>query len=177
MTVIAADTGKCLDYRVLSKHCDACNSWEHKKKTEPERFDNFMATPECSINHVGSAESMEASCLKECFMTFVETNKLRYTNYIGDGNSKSYNHIFQADPYGGIGVNKLECIGHIQKRLGIRLRKLKSANTKTVLSDGKKLCGQGCLTERFINKLQNYYGIAIQSSCHGNVYSLKWSKF
>ena len=88
MTVIAADTGKCLDYRVLSKHCDACNSWEHKKKTEPEKYDNFMATHECSINHVGSAGSMEASGFKECFMTFVETNKLRYTNYIGDGDSK-----------------------------------------------------------------------------------------
>ena len=76
VTVIAADTGKCLDYRVLSKHCDACNSWEHKKKTEPEKYDNFMATHECSINHVGSAGSMEASGLKECFMTSVETNKL-----------------------------------------------------------------------------------------------------
>ena len=29
VTVIAADTGKCLDYRVLSKHCDACSYWEH----------------------------------------------------------------------------------------------------------------------------------------------------
>ena len=47
-----------------------------------------MATHECSINHVGSAGSMEASGLKECFMTSVETNKLRYTNYMGDGNSR-----------------------------------------------------------------------------------------
>ena len=146
VTVIAADTGKCLDYRVLSKHCDACNSWEHKKKTEPEKYDNFMATHECSINHVGSAGSMEASGLKECFMTSVETNKLRYTNDSGDGDSKPYNDIFQADPYEGIGVNKLECIAHIQKRVETRLRKLKSANTKTVLSDGKKLSGQGRLT-------------------------------
>ena len=65
------------------------------------------------------------------------------------------------------------CIGHIQKRVGTRLRKLKCPNTKTVLSDGKKLSGQGRLTEKFINKLQNYYGIAIRSSCHRNVYSLK----
>ena len=47
-----------------------------------------MATHECSINHVGSAGSMEASGLKEYFMTSVETNKLRYANYIGDGNSR-----------------------------------------------------------------------------------------
>ena len=73
---------------------------------------------------------METSGLKECFMTSVETNKLRYTNYIGDGDSKSYNDIFQADPYEGIGVNKIECIGHIQKRVETRFRKLKSENTK-----------------------------------------------
>ena len=35
-------------------------------------------------------------------MTSVKTNKLRYTNYTGDGDSKSYNDIFQADPYEGI---------------------------------------------------------------------------
>ena len=85
-----------------------------------------------SINHVGSAGSMVVSGLKECFMTSVEINKLRYTNYIGDGDSKSYN-IFQADPYQGIGVNKLECTGHIQKLLGTRLRQLESPNTKTVM--------------------------------------------
>ena len=50
---------------------------------------------------------------------------------------------------------------------------MKSANTKTVLSDGKKLSSQGLLTEKFINKLQNYYGIAIRSFCHGNINSLK----
>ena len=155
MTVIPADTGKFPDYRVLSKHCDACNSWEHKKKAEPEKYDNFMATHECSINHVGSAESMEGSGLKECFMFSVEKNKLRYTNYIGDGDSKSYNDTFQADSYEGIGLNKLECIGHIQKGVGTRLRKLKSANTKTVLSNGKKLSCLERLTEKVINKLQN----------------------
>ena len=89
-----------------------------KKKTEPEKYDNFMTTHECSINHVGTAGSIEASGLKGFFMTSVETNKLRYTNYIGEGESKSYNDIFQADPYEGTGVNKLECIGHIQKRVG-----------------------------------------------------------
>ena len=37
-------------------------------------------------------------------MTSVKTNKLRYTNYTGDGDSKSCNDIFQADPYEGTGV-------------------------------------------------------------------------
>ena len=37
----------------------------------------------------------------------------------------------------------------------------------------KKLSGQGHLTEKIINKLQNYYGIAIGSTCYENVHSLK----
>ena len=37
----------------------------------------------------------------------------------------------------------------------------------------KKLSGQSRLTEKIINKLQNYYGIAIRSTCHENVHSLK----
>ncbi|GFY09497.1 uncharacterized protein TNCV_4321761 [Trichonephila clavipes] len=53
-------------------------------------------------------------------------------------------------------VNKLECIGHVQKRVGSHLRKLK----KSV----KGLGGKGKLTDNFIDKLQNYYGIAIRSN-------------
>ena len=55
------------------------------------------------------------------FITSVKTNKLQYTGYIEDGDLKSYNDIYQADPYEGAVVNKLECIGHIQKRDGTRL--------------------------------------------------------
>ena len=54
-----------------------------------------------------------------------------------------------------------------------RLRELKAANTKTILSDEKKLNGQGLLTEKIISKLQNYYGIAVRSTCHENIHSLK----
>ena len=104
------------------------------------------------------------------FITSVKTNKLQYTGYIEDRDLKSYNDIYQADPYEGVVVNKLECIEHIQKRDGTRLKKLKAANTK-ILSNGKKFRGQGQLTEKFINKLQNYYSIAIRSTCPENVYS------
>ncbi|GFW33769.1 uncharacterized protein TNCV_4052181 [Trichonephila clavipes] len=46
--------------------------------------------------------------------------------------------------------------GHIQKRVGSRLRKLKLKQ--------KGLGGRGKLTDSFIDKLQNYYGIAIRSN-------------
>ncbi|GFV46285.1 uncharacterized protein TNCV_3231741 [Trichonephila clavipes] len=51
---------------------------------------------------------------------------LRYTDYYGDGDSKAFDAV--KDIYGKDSVTKLECIGHIQKRVGTRLRKLKSRN-------------------------------------------------
>ncbi|GFX30769.1 uncharacterized protein TNCV_1181471 [Trichonephila clavipes] len=51
---------------------------------------------------------------------------LRYTDNYGDGDSKAFDAV--KDIYGKDSVTKLECIGHIQKRFGTRLRKLKSRN-------------------------------------------------
>ncbi|GFW31275.1 uncharacterized protein TNCV_2578561 [Trichonephila clavipes] len=79
---------------------------------------------------------------------------LQYTEYYGDGDSKGFLQV--KDIYGENSVTKLECIGHIQKRVGSRLRKLKK-NTKGLGRKGK-------LTDKFIDKLQNYYGIAIRSN-------------
>ena len=51
-------------------------------------------------------------------------------------------------------VNKLKCLGHIQKLGGTRNRNLKVINLKAVLCDGKKLSGQEHLTEKFsLNKV------------------------
>ncbi|GFV81641.1 uncharacterized protein TNCV_1702981 [Trichonephila clavipes] len=60
------------------------------------------------------------------------------------------------DTYGVNSVSKFECIGHALKRVGSRLRKLK---TKT-----KRLSGKGKLTDNFIDRLQNYYGIAVRNN-------------
>ncbi|GFT60688.1 uncharacterized protein TNCV_3584051 [Trichonephila clavipes] len=53
---------------------------------------------------------------------------------------------------------------HVQKRVGSRLRKLK---TKT-----KGLSGKGKLTDNFIDRLQNYYGIAVRSNV-GNLTAMQ----
>ena len=74
---------------------------------------------------------------------------LRYTTFIGDGDSSSYSTVVAAKPYGDdVVINKGECIGHVQKRVGTRLRNLKKIY-KEVLSDGKKLGGAGRLTEGY----------------------------
>ena len=36
--VTSADTGKCLDYRVMLKDCDVCYFWEDRKKQSQTNF-------------------------------------------------------------------------------------------------------------------------------------------
>ena len=50
-------------------------------------------------------------------------------------------------------INKLECVGHIQKRLGCRLRTLQQTCKGKKLSDGKGISGKGKLTDRAVNLL------------------------
>ncbi|XP_065678497.1 uncharacterized protein LOC136093423 [Hydra vulgaris] len=171
VSVIAVDTGKCLDYRVRTKKCKACELWEDKFNSD--EYEEFMQKHknDCHLNHIGSAGSMEAAGLVECFNASVLERKLRYINYLGDGDSKAFSDIQKQNPYGKE-ITKLECVGHIQKRVGARLRKLKATN-KSLLSDGKKLGGVGRLTDKKINKLQNYFGIAIRQCCGKSVYELK----
>ena len=179
VTVISSSSNKCIDYRIMTKTCKACQSWGRRKDTE--EYKKFIANHDCDINHEGLSGAMEATGLVECFMSSVQDQKLRYINYIGDGDSKSYSDIVAKDPYNGKCVGhiqmenyngKLECVGHIQKRVGARLRKLKS-NSKSNLSDGKPIGGKGRLTDKIINKMQNYFGIAIRQFTGTTVYELK----
>ena len=170
VTVISSNSNKCIDYRIMTKTCKACQSWESCKDTD--EYEKFITNHDCDLNHEGSSGAMEAAGLVECFMSSVQDRKLRYINYIADGDSKSYSGIVAKDPYNGKEVKKLECVGHIQKRVGARLRKLKS-NSKSNLSDGKPIGGKGRLTDKMINKLQNYFGIAIRQCTGTTVYELK----
>ncbi|GFV44071.1 uncharacterized protein TNCV_3571921 [Trichonephila clavipes] len=89
---------------------------------------------------------MEPLGVYRIFERSVEMRKLQYVNFFGDGDSKWYASV--KDIYGKNTVAKYECIGHIQKRVGTKLRKLKSKR--------KDLGGRGKLTDAFIDKLQNY---------------------
>lgn len=44
--------------------------------------------------------------------------------YLGDGDSKAFKSVVDSKPYDNCDINKLECVGHIQKRVGGRLRRL-----------------------------------------------------
>ena len=68
---------------------------------------------------------MEADGLIECLQVSEKDRKLRHINYLGDGDSKSFLEVSKLDIYPQKQVKKLQCVGHFQKRLGSRLRKLK----------------------------------------------------
>lgn len=76
-----------------------------------------------------------------------------------DSDSKAFNAV--ENTYGSCKVEKLDCVGHVQKRMGKRLINLK-ATTKGKLADGKPIGGQGHLSESRIK--QKYCGLAIRQN-------------
>lgn len=97
---------------------------------------------------------MEPDAVVQMFSRSESTYNVRYAYYVGDGDSKTFKSIQDAKPYGNFAVTKKECIGHVQKRLGTRLRNLKK--------EVKNLGGRGKLTGKLIDELSVYYGLAIR---------------
>ncbi|XP_071652157.1 uncharacterized protein [Temnothorax longispinosus] len=130
-----------------------CEVWNKKQNTSEyeEWLENHEA--ECTANHEELSGKMEVEAIVEMFKHSETLHGVKYENYIGDGDSKTYSGILNAAPYEDITVNKKECIGHVQKRMGTRLRECKKKN--------KGLGGKGKLTGK-IDKLTVYYGLAIR---------------
>ena len=97
---------------------------------------------------------MEVTGARLTLSRSVKEYGLQYIKFYGDGDSKSYPAV--KFTYPGVKVKKLECVGHIQKRVGTHLRTFKK--------NMKNLCGRGKLKNSLIGKLQNYYGIAVRSN-------------
>ncbi|GFS61997.1 uncharacterized protein TNCV_2592791 [Trichonephila clavipes] len=69
------------------------------------------------------------------------SRKACYTQYLGDGDSKGFLTIKKAKLYGNTEVEKLECVGHVQKRMGTRLSNILKTSKGIKLSDGKNILG------------------------------------
>ena len=65
---------------------------------------------------------------------------------------------------GGFEIIKKEFIGHVQKRLGTRLRTFQTTLKGKILSDRKKISGRGRLTDKVTNTMQNYFGMTIRQN-------------
>ncbi|GFW53131.1 uncharacterized protein TNCV_3293781 [Trichonephila clavipes] len=157
VSTISVDSGKILDIEVLSQYCRVCTKTE-----KTSGFSKKCVVSHFCKNHKGSASNMETVGAYRIFERSEANRSLRYTSYYGDGDSKAFNNV--KDIYGYDSVVKYEFIGHVQKRVGSRLRKLKKST--------KGLGRKGKLTDKFIDTLQNYFGIAIWSNV-GNLSNMQ----
>ncbi|CAD6216267.1 GSCOCG00011326001-RA-CDS, partial [Cotesia congregata] len=114
-SIIGYFTGKILDININSAYCKLCEYW--KKKRSTVEFEEWYEShkDECSANDKGSSGKMEVDAMIEMFQQSETKHGVKYANYIGDGDSKTYSGIIKADPYKNTTVNKKECIGHVQK--------------------------------------------------------------
>ena len=110
--------------------------------------------------------------------------------FVGDGDSTAYNAVTELNnkqgPYTDVQVVKEECINHVSKRIGTRLRQTKKdTRVDVVTKKGKTmrrsvLGGQGKLTDQIIDSLQSYYGKAIRDNIGTDVLTLRqaiWASF
>ena len=157
VSAIERVTDKIIDVDVMTKDCRSCKYWSGKESEAG--YDDWVRSHKCSMNHDGSSGSMESEGAIRIFNRSIANYKLRYVNYIGDGDSSAYKKVKESNPYSSDDLpRKLECVGHIQKRVGTGLLKLVKQN-KGIGGRGK-----GKLTKQVINTLHNYYGIAIRNN-------------
>jgi len=77
----------------------------------------------CTANHEGSSGKMEVDGIIEIFKRSVPQFDVKYKRYIGDGDSKTFTNLLQADPYdGNPKVEKKECVLHVKKRMYRRVK-------------------------------------------------------
>jgi hypothetical protein len=184
--VASIETKKILDVEVLTRFCAKCANKKKILKDAPfKRWQvKHQADGECDINHHGSAGMIEPAGMTEIFRRSEKergvinpTEKgLRYVNYLGDGDSKSYKIVRDLDPPvyteedgTPVPINKLECCGHVQKRMGKRLTtKIGDCKGHTFTrEDGTQVRGIGGkngLTIAAVKSIQGHFGAAIRNN-------------
>ena len=105
---------------------------------------------------------MEPAGMVKIFKRSQELYGLRCTGYLGDGDSKRYKTVAEADPpvYKDVRNEKLECCSHLQKGMGKRLLDKINQRKRKVFQHGyKKVKGIGGarkLTKGAIKRIQGH---------------------
>ena len=184
--VIDSCTGGVLDYEVKSKKCQKCSLMKHKYRNDEEelveKLQAHRISGECHKNYQGSSGGMEKACALDMWNRSEQTNSMRYTTFISDGDSSAYNAVRDAEPYGpDKPIEKQECINHVSKRLTARLNNLKQSTTVPKKTKTGKtlnmstLGGKNKLSEKNVGKLSEYFSNNIRSNQGKSVESMKKS--
>ena len=152
----------------MSKTCKKCTTWECRKNYPEFDYNLWFAehvdNDECEINHESSSGAMESSGGVKIFKRSVKKNGLIYSDYLGDGDTSSFSDVVNSEPYkdhGNVVPQKLDCVGHVQKRLGCRLRSLiEQDKGEKIISLSRK----NKLIKKSMNSMQNYYESTIRNT-------------
>ena len=163
--VIDLLTGICIDYHVMSKYCQKCETTGKKmEELGPNAYEVWFREhqPDCKKNFEGSSGMMEVEGARQLWTRSVAQHKLRYTTILSDGDCKTFSKLQNERPYGDVLVKKEECVNHVSKRMGTALRNLITDNKKRGVTLGGR--GEGQLKNQTVKNLQKYYAKAIRSS-------------
>ena len=98
-SLIRHENGKVIDVAPKQSFCRACE--EHPEEdTEEYREWSEKHKQVCSANHSGSSRKMEVDGIVEIFKRSEEMYGIKYNYYVGDGDSKVYKAVCDAEPYG-----------------------------------------------------------------------------
>lgn len=190
VSIIGKYSNKILDVVVKSKICQGCSNWVGKKNTDEYALWYEDHKDDCDANHEGSSGKMEVDGIVEIFQRSEELYGVKYANYIGDGDTKTYKSLLEIKPYGDdFTVQKKECVLHVKKRLYKRgleakkkyeqLKKAKLQMSKAASKDEnagedakpkktkKKSVGKDAvktkkITNKLLQELSIFYGLAIR---------------
>ncbi|KYN11371.1 hypothetical protein ALC57_16474 [Trachymyrmex cornetzi] len=118
VSLVGKYSNKVVDVTVKSKVCKACEKWVGKEETDDylEWYENHK--DKCTANHEGSSGKMEVDGVIDMFKRSIEWFDVKYKRYVGDGDSKTFKNLLDADIYNGEPVvEKSECVLHVKKRM------------------------------------------------------------
>lgn len=113
--IIGFKTQKVLYLGIKNKYCATCDKAKYENLSPPEHL--------CFKNYTGASTGMEAAILVEGFKRSEEMYGIRYSHFIGDGDSNVYKRILETFPYRKP-VQKIECKNHLLRNFVFKLEEL-----------------------------------------------------
>ena len=113
---------------VRNKYCAVCNQFPNGDPPEHT----------CYRNWDGFSSAMETDIIVEGFKKCIQQHGIKYTKFIGDGDSSVYPTLISSVPW-GYAIEKMECANHTVKCYRTAL--------ETLVQDKPHNRGRGKLTE------------------------------
>lgn len=181
--VIEADTGFILDHETLCKYCQRCTHIKSVFKNDAqmlaEELERHKDSGNCETNFTGKSGAMEKTMAQNMWNRSEDKNSMRYTTFIGDGDSSTHKALVDNPPYEDHPVEKEECVNHVTKRIVTRLMKLRKEHVVEIItSTGRTikrsvLGGRNKLTQDAITSLGKYFGKAIRDNEGGTIEGMR----